>query len=398
MAQKNKIIFSLITLLLSPLFFIFPQKSLASGASFSISPGSGTFTVGQTITAKVNLNTNGNDINAAEAVLNYSSDTLQLSSLSRTNLFGFWQTEPNYSGNKITFAGGRNANYTTSGALFTLKFKTTKSGTATVNFSSGRILAADGNGTLNYSGATGATWNIQPSKEATPTPNNEQPKPGQPASQKGANPAEPIVSSLTHPDQNNWYNQKDSTLNWTLSPNTTQIAYSFDLNPTSEPTNFQKITNQTTVSAQEGQNYFHIKAKNQYGESKTVHYRLQIDTLAPIVTGSFEHGENIFKLTHEDSGSGTKTIEYSLNNSKQYSVNATNPFILKFDIFHWGKNQMEFTLTDHAGNQRNFYAQTYNFPYFWLILLLITCLSLTLILRLITAKAQKPTQPTLPNF
>jgi len=64
---------------------IFPKFALA--ATLYLSPGSGNFTVGSTISVVVETNTQGTAVNTAEASITYSTILWSWSRLSRVRLF-----------------------------------------------------------------------------------------------------------------------------------------------------------------------------------------------------------------------------------------------------------------------------------------------------------------------
>ena len=142
------------------LFFVFfmavfflPAQTHA--AMLSISPGTGKYTVGQTFTATVQASSYSKSMNAVSGDLVYPSDILSVISVSKKNSIIQNWLPPNSNGpvysigsGTIHFEGFLLGGY--KGApkpVFSVAFKVIKSGTATLSFSKGTILANDGKGT-----------------------------------------------------------------------------------------------------------------------------------------------------------------------------------------------------------------------------------------------------------
>lgn len=143
----------------------------AGAATLNISPATGTFEAGTTFTAGVYVSSQDQVMNAASGVLSFPLDTLQVISLSKNgSVANLWVQEPAYSNfdGTVTFEGvALNQGFQgASGKLLDVRFQVKKTGSATVNFTSGTILANDGKGTNVLTGFSGASYSF--SKEMPP--------------------------------------------------------------------------------------------------------------------------------------------------------------------------------------------------------------------------------------
>ena len=156
--------------LLAFLFLIVPAMTYA--ATLNVSPKSGTYHVGETFSVAVSTSSPA-AMNAASGTLNFSTNTMQLLSVSKAaSIFSFWVQEPSFSNQAGTasFEGvvlppGFTGNL---GKLITYTFKVKKVGTGTVKLTNGTVLADDGNGTELFTGANSGTYTFTPAVVATP--------------------------------------------------------------------------------------------------------------------------------------------------------------------------------------------------------------------------------------
>ena len=177
-AKKHRRIASIVVLL-SVLFFTHVR---AEAAGLSISPASGTVSVGNTITVHVVVDSGGQSINAVSGAVAFSTNTLTLTGISKGgSIITLWAQEPNFSNATGTagFQGVILNGYTGGyGTLLTLTFRAKAEGTATVTFTSGgsSVLLNDGQGTDVLSGTSNASFTItkaslrSPVPQPTPTP------------------------------------------------------------------------------------------------------------------------------------------------------------------------------------------------------------------------------------
>jgi Cohesin domain len=142
--------------------YLFPSTTLA--ATLNLVPSEGSYSVGDTISVRISVDSAGDSVNAISANLKFPSDKLTLTSISKSNsIITVWAQEPSYSNATGTaniegvvlngYTGG-------SGTVASLVFKAKAVGGASVSFDTASVLANDGNGTEMISGKQNATFVI----------------------------------------------------------------------------------------------------------------------------------------------------------------------------------------------------------------------------------------------
>ncbi len=257
--------------------------AFAQAATLSLSPGTGVYATGATFTVRVNVNSSGTSINAAEGTLSFNPSELAVTSVSRgSSIFSLWVAEPSFSNSAgtVSFSGGSPAGYTgSSGNIMTVTFRAKGSGATKVNFSSGSVLANDGSGTNVLTSMNGGTFTIN---AAAPTPEAEEVVVEYVA--PANTPAAPKITSSTHTEANAWHTSKEAVLNWELPGGITAVRTLLDDRASSVPTKVYDtpIRTITLSDLDEGVSYFHVQFKNADGWGKVSHYRLAIDSEKPI--------------------------------------------------------------------------------------------------------------------
>lgn len=264
-----------------------PPTANAAEAALFLSPSSGNFGVGQTFDVKVQIQSGGSPgINASEGTLKFDRNLLSVARVSKDgSIFNLWTLEPAFSNAEgtVKFGGGNPTPYTGgAGLIITVTFRVLAEGTASVNFTNGSALAADGRGTEILKRTSGAQFTL--SKAATPTPRPATPTPAATPTPTGKVPEAPKISSKTHPDENQWYSDNSLEFNWEL-PND---AIEIDALLTQEPTIAAKdLITEKAVKVKRYQNikdgvwYFHLRFKNLAGWGPVSRYKVMIDTTPP---------------------------------------------------------------------------------------------------------------------
>ncbi len=146
------------------------QSTLA--ADLNLSPSSGSYKVGDTISVRIVLSSPGQSANAVSGSLIFSKDLLTLNSVSKSgSLISLWAQEPSYSNSSgtVDLEGIMLTGYTgSSGNILTLSFKAKAVGSANVKFSSSSVLANDGQGTNILSGVGQANFSITKAEAKPP--------------------------------------------------------------------------------------------------------------------------------------------------------------------------------------------------------------------------------------
>ncbi len=240
--------------------------NVASAASLNISPGSGTYKVGDTFEVSVLLNTQNQEVNAVQMELAFPPDKLQLVSPSTgTSIISIYTTPPKYDNAKgvVQIIGGiPNGVNVPSGLVTKLIFRVKSLGQATIRFTGqSQVLLNDGKGTNALNNSNGATFKLELPAQAGP-----------------------IVISDSHPDQETWYKNQAVTLQWDLDlPAANGYSYSMSDNPSDEPDDSIDSTDTkiTYKKVPDGINYFHIKAMRGGKFGGVSHYAVKIDSSAP---------------------------------------------------------------------------------------------------------------------
>ncbi len=259
------------------LFLLLCVPGATFAATLRLSPDTGVYTVGNTFTANVVMNTQGKPVNAADATLAFNARELAVVSVNRSSsVFNLWTLEPTFSNSAgtISFGGGSPSGYTGGGGnIITITFRALAPGTPKVTFTSGSVLAADGMGTNVLTSMNGGTYTVS-AKSDTPTPEYVPP-----ANTPGA----PRVTSATHPDETKWYNKTSATLSWVLPSDTTSVRTLLDQSAGTVPTIVydEPISERQIDDLPQGTSYFHIQFKNADGWGRVTHYALRVDTESP---------------------------------------------------------------------------------------------------------------------
>lgn len=317
-----------------------------NAATFSISPGSGDFNIGKTISVNIYVSSADKAVNAFSGAISFPEDKLEVTSISTTNsIASFWVQQPSFSNSNgtVNFEGVKfNPGFTgSSGKIITINFKVKSAGSAIIIFSSASILANDGKGTNILTGSGSAKFNLEDPAEIAPK--IEKPStpavsitpivlatPKETAPPTSLNrPAAPQITSITHPDSSKWYAKKDAKFIWNLVPGVTAIRLLVDKNFDTTPSVSYSpaISEKEIVDLEDGVWYFHVQSKDSNGWGEISHFKFQIDTLPPEkFTIKFVDGnktENlkpmiIFNTT--DSLSGVKYYKIKIGEGEFFSV------------------------------------------------------------------------------
>lgn len=246
---------------------VLPRVVLA--ATLYASPSSGTFGLGSTFSVSVRTNTQGADVNTAEASVSYSTDILELVSVKQGATFYLAAPSSPSKGSGTAYFGGGvpTPGYNgTGGVLGTMTFRAKALGIGTVSVDSGKVLLNDGNGTDAFSSAAGGRYTITPPPVGAVT-----------------------VTSDTQPDQTKWDAKSDVNLSWDRPAGAYGYSFVLDQIADTVPGNTLDTTTTTTKSytgLADGIWYFHIKARAQSasaGFGATTHFKIQIDTQKPLL-------------------------------------------------------------------------------------------------------------------
>lgn len=297
------------------IFSLFSTPVLAQkSASLFLSPASGTYQVGKTFSINLAVRSEQQAVNAAEATLKFDPTIIRVKSVSKSgSIFTLWPVEPNFSNSAgtITFTGGSpNAYKGSSGRIITIVFEALKEGKATVNFTDGRALAADGLGTDITDQLIGGTYTLVPGTAPEPT---------QPS---GFLPPAPKISSPTHPDSEKWYNNKNPKFVWEVPSGINAVKTILSKSSSSQPDFLYEppISSKEFENLEDGIWYFAVRFRNEQGWGPISRYKIQIDTTPPkefLVSvddeGDPKNPTPLFKFETTDEASGIDYYEIILN-------------------------------------------------------------------------------------
>jgi len=255
----------------------------AEAASLYFSPSSGSYTVGSAFSVSVYISSAEQAMNAAFGIISFPQDKLEATSLSKSgSIFSLWVQEPSFSNaaGTINFEGiVLNPGFTgATGKVISINFRAKAAGVATLNFSSGSVLANDGKGTNILAGLGNAQFSLGGAASTAPTV----PESTTPSAVSGA-PSAPQISSPTHPDPNEWYAQKDAKFIWTIPSGVTGVRLLVGKIPAAIPTVIYTpaINEKEVANLDDGIWYFHVQLRNANGWGEISHFRFQIDIKPP---------------------------------------------------------------------------------------------------------------------
>ncbi len=336
----------------------------AFAANLSISPSSVTTKVGKTFTVDVVVNNNIDAINAVSALVTFPADSLSVVSISKAGSFmSLWAEEPTFSNEKgtLTLEGvALNPGFNkATGKVVSVTFKALQEGNISVAVKSGSVLANDGNATdvLKTTGA--ALVYITDGKVETITKET----------------VVPVITSVTHPDNNLWYGRRDATFEWKLPDGVTAVRTVYSDKETSIPSKVYDppVNNRSFTVDTDGVMYMAVQFKNASGWGAVSRYKFQIDTQAPeTLKASFPDSSVTTNQTPavsilaEDSLSGLHLITMSIDNGQpiEFPIDSSNLYHLPKQ--NSGNHTVVINAVDNAGNSStvslDYTIQTINPP------------------------------------
>ncbi|MCA9358970.1 hypothetical protein KC926_02060 [Candidatus Kaiserbacteria bacterium] len=349
--------------------------AFASAADLVLSPGTGSYSVGQTFTATVRVVPGGDNVNAVEASLNFDKSVLSVVSVSKDgSVFSLWTTEPTFSNSAgtISLGGGSPTPFTTTSNILNVTFRTLKEGAGTVSFGDASVLAADGRGTDVYKKSTGASYTVAAATTPTPTPT---PKPTTPTQEDdseeaiifGDPPRPPEIGSQTFLDPNTWYKETNGLFTWTLPFDVTAVAVEVSDDSENVPQDNEDAIidppeeefSITPDIVKDGVQYVSVNFKNQVGWGAVTNRKLQIDTTSPepfainVRAGTSQNSFPLLNFEAVDVTSGVAYYDMTVASNEPLRITpdeARLGYMLK-DLED-GTYTVKVVATDKAGNVR----------------------------------------------
>lgn len=337
-------------------FFLIPLQ--ADAATMVLSPGSGTYKIGQTFSVGVYVGSSDQAMNAAQGVISFPSNLLEVTSLSKGgSILNLWVQEPSFSNGNgtVNFEGiVYNPGYTgSSGKIISVTFKAKAAGTATVIFSSGAVLANDGAGTNILTGMGKANYTI-----GGGTPSDEKP-PTTPVTPTIPVPGAPKVTSPTHPDSAKWYSNNDPQFEWSLTSDITGVSIFADREVATDPGTKSggRISAKTFTDTVDGIWYFHIRLQNARGWGPATNMQFNIDTAKPdsfVITElprtTTTDPVARFIFTASDALSGIEGYEVSIDNGNSTAWKDDGTHLYVAPVLGPGLHVLTAKALDKAGN------------------------------------------------
>jgi Sec-independent protein translocase protein TatA len=316
--KKNlRFIISVMGVLLSFLFV----SQIAQAATLSVSPAVAQVSLGNIVSVKVLVATNGAAINNADVSLRFPADMLEVLSVSRSSsTFSLWVEEPRFDNlaGIISLNGGVPTPGFTgqNGEVVSITFKTKKTGTATIVFSDSAVRANDGLGTNVLTTAQAGSIQINASAPSEiPIVDTR----------SNSLPSRPAVNSSTHPQQDMWYSGTRASFSWVIPNDVTSIQTLLSKSSTAVPTiTYDASVSQRTVNnLADGVLYFHIRYQNNVGWGAVAHYKTQIDSTPPEKFTADVRNEgvsNILTLNATDATSGIDSYSIQIDGAPAIRV------------------------------------------------------------------------------
>lgn len=284
---------------------------LAAGAGLRMSPSAGVFEVGSLIDVSLLLDTGNEAVNVVQAEVLFPADKLQVvNPATSTSFVSLWVQAPTFSNTdgKISLQGGvpNPGIKTTGGVISTATFRVKAPGKAQLRYTSAsKVLRNDGEGTNILAGTVGAEFTL-----------------------KVPPPAGPVVTSPTHPDVNQWYNNPNIQYTW--EPTEGAEGYSHAFSQTAKQVPDDTIDTAETVASEQASSdglwYFHVKGKAVYWGGVST-YPVQIDmtppaTFTPTLDQSTMTTDDVATLTFVTTDGASGIDRYEV---KQVSKDPANP-------------------------------------------------------------------------
>lgn len=361
-------------LLLLILFFVvnflpfFNRVVEAAPANLLLSPSSGEYVQGASISTRVMVNSGGAPgINAAEGIIKFDPEFLSVSSISKaSSVFTLWVTEPTHSNTAgtIKFGGGLPGAYTgNSGLIMTINFSIKKAGNTSLSFTSGIVLAYGPTGDEVTGNLGTASYTITEPKEPEPkpekpTPVRPEPTPTQPV--RGILPPRPEIDSSTHKDENTWYSNSKPEFSWRMLADLTGMSYDISNKAVDDPGNTSDgiVETKRFEDIKDGEWYLHLKYQNNVGWGQVGTKKFLVDTTPPTLRGlKIDNGGDsnnpspylVFDASDETSGidyfelvkgEEVKKIELSMISDGKYKIDKRYPgeHIFDFLVYDKAKN------------------------------------------------------------
>jgi hypothetical protein len=328
--------------------------ALAHGASLSFSPSSGTYEPGTNIKVGVYADSEGVSLNAISGVVSFQSSNLEVVSISKSqSVISLWVQEPSFSNTEgaVRFEGiVLNPGYSGArGKVLDITFAVKSPGEADLSFSSGSILANDGEGSEILTSRNRAQF-IMVASDDSPSDTSDAPITTDPAV-----PAilPEVVAVASTPS--GWLAETTGVFSFALPEGVVAMRLLLDTKPNSTPTVVYQppIASKTIEGLEEGTSYLHVQYKNAEGWGEVLHHEIKIDTKAPSAPVVKTVRQDTFLLSAEDKESGVEKYEIDIDGGEKFTLTgeAATVFVVPSTLaLSQGQHVLTVRAFDQAGN------------------------------------------------
>ncbi len=318
-------------------------------ATLTFSPTTGSYAQGSTFTVGVYTGSGESSINAVSGVVSYPQDKLEVISISKNqSIMSLWVQEPSFSNTKgtVNFEGiVLNPGFKGSqGKVLNLTFRVKSQGASSLSFSSASLLANDGEGTEILASKGTASFTLLPEVVVQSVQQEE-------SLSSGPATLPPTITSATH-TQDGWSSTTTGMFTFTFVRDTKALRLLLDDNPSSKPAVLYEPPIETKViqDLPEGTSYLHVQSLGQQGWSEVIHYKIQVDTVAPQPFTVTEVAPLSFLFEAEDELSKIASYTVQINEETPVSFVDDGSHIYKITAIEEGVHVLTVTAFDGAGN------------------------------------------------
>lgn len=329
-------------------FAVLCAPQWVQAAVLSVQASDAQVSVGSSVVVWVAVDSEGIAINNAEGTLGFPSDLFEVVSVNQTpSIFTLWIQSPAFAGGDISFNGGLpSPGYTgQNGRIFSVTLRAKAPGSGMFTLGGGAVRANDGLGTDVLRASQGAS--VVVAQPATPSV---------PAATPTAK-TQLSVSSPTHSSQDAWYNNASALMQWTLPTGVDSVQTLLSKDKGTTPTVIYKpaITKKQLDPLEDGVWYFNIRARTAQGWGEVVAYKLQIDTVAPKLTGveiAYANGTLRVAGSASDERSGIAGAELWIDgvHANDLDTEQLEDGVVQLVPLESGEHTAQLRVVDRAGN------------------------------------------------
>jgi hypothetical protein len=220
------------------------------------------------------------------------------------------------------------------GFIATVTFVVKSSGSIPISFSSASVLANDGKGSEILTNAGSALLDVPGTERDTPPPpavtpipapqpkppvispaqttQNQTLRPLSPSTTKISKgvPTAPIISSPTHPVQDQWYRSRTAIFRWDVPEDVTAMRLLYGTRENINPTVYyaSPIEEKILEDVADGTYWFHARFKNAHGWGETAHFKFNVDKTKPDELTILHVNSDEFNFAKKEKSTGDNLV------------------------------------------------------------------------------------------